>query len=81
MSDSCGAGLNNGELCQNPKVPGRSRCNRHGCSPGSGGQPGNKNARKHGRRSKKAINQSLFIRSIVEKIRSLMFTIESLVKE
>ncbi len=81
MSDYCGARLNNGELCQNPKVPGRKRCYRHGCSHGSGGQPGNKNARKHGRRSKKAIDQGLFIRNLVQQIRSLMFSIESLVEE
>ncbi len=51
----CGARTRKGTPCPNPCVKGRPRCRMHGCAPGAGGQPGNKNARKHGDRSQFAI--------------------------
>ena len=37
-----------GTQCRNWAVRGRSVCRMHGGAPGSGGQPGNRNALKHG---------------------------------
>lgn len=75
----CGAKTRNGNLCQNPCVKGRPRCRMHGCAPGSGGQPGNKNAWKHGRRSREAIlnrnmrrNWSNKIQEMVEELKELL---------
>lgn len=53
----CGAKTRKGTPCPNPCVKGRPRCRMHGCAPGSGGQPGNKNALKHGLRSQEWIQQ------------------------
>jgi hypothetical protein len=41
--------------CQSPAVTGRARCRFHGGADGSGGQPGNRNALKHGRYTAEAI--------------------------
>ena len=41
--------------CQSPAVKGRKRCHMHGGAEGSGGQPGNRNAWKHGRYTAEAI--------------------------
>lgn len=38
----------NGALCTLPAIPGKKRCFNHGSAPGSGAQPGNHNAKKHG---------------------------------
>ncbi len=34
--------------CRAPAVAGKARCRKHGGAAGSGGQPGNQNARKDG---------------------------------
>ncbi|MEI7673582.1 MAG: HGGxSTG domain-containing protein, partial [Deltaproteobacteria bacterium] len=51
----CGARTRKGKPCPNPCVRGRPRCRFHGCAPGAGGQPGNKNRWVHGRRSEAAV--------------------------
>lgn len=53
----CGARTRNGTPCPNPCVKDRPRCRMHGCAPGAGGQPGNKNAWKHGKRSRDAVSR------------------------
>ena len=45
----CGARTRAGTPCKAPCVSGRHRCRMHGGAAGSGGQPGNRNAWKHGR--------------------------------
>lgn len=44
----CGARTRSGGFCKAPKVSGKARCRMHGGASGSGGQPGNTNAWKHG---------------------------------
>lgn len=44
----CGAKTRSGGRCGRAPAPGRSRCHLHGGAAGSGGQPGNQNARRHG---------------------------------
>jgi hypothetical protein len=43
--------------CQSPAVRGRARCRFHGGADGIGGQPGNRNAFRHGRYTAEAITQ------------------------
>jgi hypothetical protein len=45
---SCGATNRRGHPCRRRPAPGRRRCHYHGGAPGSGAQPGNANALKHG---------------------------------
>jgi len=47
-SPRCGARTRSGGACRAPAVAGKRRCRMHGGAPGSGGQPGNQNARRHG---------------------------------
>ena len=47
-SQLCGARNRRGGACQAPAVKGKERCRMHGGGRGSGGQPGNQNALKHG---------------------------------
>lgn len=47
----CGAKTRRGTPCMAPAVSGKKRCRLHGCGKGSGAQPGNRNAWKHGNRS------------------------------
>jgi hypothetical protein len=42
-NDRCGARTKTGQLCQQPKVAGRSRCHLHGGAPGSGAPFGDRN--------------------------------------
>jgi hypothetical protein len=54
-SPRCGARNRHGTPCQSPAVTGRARCRLHGGVDGIGGQPGNRNALKHGRYTAEAI--------------------------
>jgi hypothetical protein len=47
-SPRCGARTRSGAACRAPAVKGKARCRRHGGGAGSGGQAGNRNARKDG---------------------------------
>jgi hypothetical protein len=51
----CYARTRRGTQCQQPAVGGRKRCRMHGGAEQSGGQPGNRNALKHGCYSAEAI--------------------------
>jgi glucans biosynthesis protein len=57
MLDSrrCGAKSRSGKPCRSPAVAGKKRCRMHGGAPGSGAPRGNKNALKHGRYTREAI--------------------------
>ena len=53
QSPRCGAKTRSGSPCKSPAVSGKARCRMHGGAAGSGGQPGNRNALKHGRYSRR----------------------------
>ena len=53
----CGAKTRRGKSCQSPAVNGKKRCRMHGGAEGSGAPKGNQNALKHGRYTKKAIEE------------------------
>jgi hypothetical protein len=55
QSPRCGARNRRGTSCQSPAMKWRARCRFHGGAEQSGGQPGNRNALKHGRYSAEAI--------------------------
>jgi hypothetical protein len=57
LSVRCHARTRRGTPCQQPAVGGRKRCRMHGGAEGSGSQPGNRKAFKHGRYSAEAIAQ------------------------
>ncbi len=48
LSPRCGARARAGTHCRAPAVRAKRRCRLHGGAEGSGAQPGNKNAFKHG---------------------------------
>ena len=48
LSPRCGARTRGGAPCRAPAVGGKRRCRMHGGARGSGAQPGNANALKHG---------------------------------
>ena len=50
-SPRCGAQTRKGAPCRAPAVRDKRRCRLHGGAPGSGGQPGNANAFKHGNKN------------------------------
>ena len=56
--------------CLSPAVTGKKRCRMHGGAPGSGAPRGNKNALKHGRNTREAIEQRRQLRALLR--RSLM---------
>ena len=57
QSPRCLARNRRGTPCQLPAIKGRARCRLHGGADGIGGQPGNRNAFRHGRYSAEAIAQ------------------------
>lgn len=77
----CGARTRGGTPCQNPRVCDgkggyRPRCRMHGCGKGSGGQPGNQNARKHGRYTKAAKDEMKRIMAEVNFYKDLLRALE-----
>ncbi len=61
----CGARTRAGRPCRKPAATGRRRCRLHGGAPGSGAQPGNRNARKHGFYTRAAIVERRRLRSLL----------------
>lgn len=57
----CGARTRSGKPCQGPAMKGKKRCRRHGGA--STGAPGNRNAFKHGHRSKAHLEAMALIRA------------------
>jgi glucans biosynthesis protein len=63
----CGARTRKGTPCQQAAVRGKPRCRMHGGAKGSGAPKGNRNAWKHGRWSREAIEAR---RSLIALIRT-----------
>lgn len=61
----CGAKTRTGKSCNSHPVRGKRRCRMHGGAPGSGAPKGNKNALKHGRFTKEAIQKRQSLRSLL----------------
>lgn len=61
----CDARTRQGKPCRAPAVKGKKRCRMHGGAKGSGGQPGNINALKHGYYSKAGVEERQRIRALL----------------
>ena len=70
-SPRCGARTRSGSPCRAPTVKGRSRCRKHGGAAGSGGQPGNTNALRHGHYTREAIERRRYIAELIRAAREL----------
>lgn len=68
---SCGAKTRSGRPCCNHPVIGKARCRMHGGAHGSGAQPGNTNALKHGRYSAEAACERLGFRELMLAVHQL----------
>ena len=68
---SCGARTRSGRPCRNPPVTGKVRCRMHGGAHGSGAQPGNTNALKHGRYSTEAVRERFGFRELMRTVHQL----------
>ena len=77
-SPRCGAKTRSGKPCRSPAVAGRRRCRMHGGAPGSGGQKGNQNARKHGLYTKAMIDERRELQELVREAQELMQLVYSL---
>ena len=64
-SPRCGARTRAGTPCRAPAVRHKRRCRLHGGAPGSGAQPGNANALKHGFYSAAAEAERRRIRALI----------------
>ncbi len=64
----CGARTRSGAPCRAPAAAGRARCHKHGGAEDAGGQPGNRNALKHGYYSKGAKAERRVWRRMMEKV-------------
>jgi ribosomal protein L19E len=73
-SPRCGAKTRSGTSCRAAAVRGKSRCRMHGGAKGSGGQKGNRNARRHGLFTSDAIAEHRQIRNLLDETRKLMRT-------
>ncbi|WP_306308773.1 HGGxSTG domain-containing protein [Flavimaribacter sediminis] len=67
-SPRCGAKTRRGTQCQAPAVSGKSRCRMHGGAAGSGAPAGNRNALKHGRFTKEAIDKRKWARLLYKQL-------------
>ncbi|MGO9634307.1 MAG: HGGxSTG domain-containing protein [Steroidobacteraceae bacterium] len=76
-SPRCGAKTRSGSPCRSPAVFGRKRCRMHGGAAGSGAPEGNQNALKHGRYTRRRIEERQQIRAILRQARDLIKDIES----
>jgi hypothetical protein len=72
QSPRCGAQTRRGIPCCAPAVTGKTRCRMHGGAEGSGGQPGNRNALKHGRYSTESIALRRHIRDLLRSAHELV---------
>jgi uncharacterized protein YjcR len=73
-SQRCRAKSRLGKPCRSPAVAGKKRCRMHGGAPGSGAPRGNKNALKHGRYTREAIEERRQLRALLRQ--SLMLVEE-----
>ena len=61
----CGAKTRSGKSCRSPAVNGKKRCRMHGGAEGSGAPKGNQNALKHGRFTRRAIEERRALRRLM----------------
>ncbi|PKN07133.1 MAG: hypothetical protein CVU73_14520 [Deltaproteobacteria bacterium HGW-Deltaproteobacteria-8] len=71
LRSSCGARTRSGRPCRNPPVTNKVRCRMHGGAHGSGAQPGNTNALKHGRYSAEAAFERHGFRELMRTVHQL----------
>ena len=71
-SRRCGAKTRSGKPCMSPAVTGRLRCRMHGGASGSGAPRGNKNAHKHGRYTREAIEERRELQALLRQSRVLI---------
>jgi hypothetical protein len=69
QSPRCHARTRHGTPCRQPAVTGKARCRMHGGADGIGGQPGNRNALKHGLYTAEAIAQRREIAALIRACR------------
>ncbi len=75
-SPRCGAKTRSGKPCNSPAVTGKTRCRMHGGAPGSGAPRGNKNALKHGRYTREAIQERREVQNLLKQSRALLQKID-----
>jgi hypothetical protein len=75
-SPRCGAKTRSGTPCRSPIVHGKKRCRMHGGAPGSGAPRGNKNALKHGRYTREAIEERRSLQGLIRHSRKLLLDIK-----
>ena len=75
-SPRCGARTRAGESCRAPAMRGKQRCRMHGGAPGSGAPKGNRNARRHGLFTGKAIAERKRIGALLGDVRKLLETMK-----
>lgn len=68
----CGAKTRAGTPCRCPAVRGKRRCRLHGGAPGSGAPLGNRNAWKHGLRSRAWIEERRRLADLVREARKII---------
>ncbi|MHC2465177.1 HGGxSTG domain-containing protein [Bradyrhizobium embrapense] len=71
-SPRCGAKTRSGGACRAPAVRGKKRCRMHGGAKGSGAPRANRNARKHGRFTRDAIEERREIRELLGEVRKVL---------
>ncbi len=71
-SRRCDAKTRAGGSCRAPAMLGKLRCRMHGGSPGSGAPRGNRNARRHGLFTGKAIAEREQVQALLGEARKLL---------
>jgi hypothetical protein len=72
----CGVRTRSGNPCRCPAVRGKRRCRMHGGAHGSGAQPGNRNALRHGLYSREAIALRRMVSELVRTARETVVKVE-----
>jgi glucans biosynthesis protein len=75
-SRRCGAKTRAGKPCRAPAARGKKRCRMHGGAPGTGAPRGNKNALRHGRFTREAIEERRQLQALLRQSRKLVQQIE-----
>src|SRR5580704_9965726 len=76
-SPRCGAKTRSRDPCKSPAVFGKKRCPMHGGAAGSGAPEKNQNALKHGRYTRRRIEERHRTRAILREARKLIKEVES----
>jgi hypothetical protein len=74
----CHAQTRQGTPCRQPAVTGRKRCRMHGGADGIGGQPGNRNALKHGLYTAEAIARRREVAALIRACRDQLDALRDL---